>query len=619
MLRHSREAIEDLTGGVTTELFTTDILDKEKFWSEEIMKVNDEFLFGCATGTFDKWQGSDQASRIGARNDIVRMHAYSIQEAKEIKGERLCRLRNPWGEGEWKGAWSDGSEQWTPEWMELVGHKFGDDGMFWISFKDLLRRYQSFDRTRLFGPEWRITQQWTELDVPWSADYNDTKFSVTLTKRSPIVIVLSQLDDRYFQGLEGQYTFQLHFRLEKDGEHDYIVRSHGNYSMHRSVSTDLELDAGTYSVLMKITAQRWQGNSTPEDVIRNNVKSRQQKLIQVGLAYDLAHAKGDIRETEEEKAERQKRDEKKKAADKKKQRATKSESNRKRWEFGKREKAREKRHTQRREAYKRKKAEAEAQKAAEQPKGDAKSEGAAAEPDLNGTDAAANAKDKVEKQASAGATEDATGECITNPESFPTPPAEPQAKDAVTNGAAKQIQSEEAEAEGAQAEPAVDEPTEASQLSEANVNSIPQVTLNGDPVPVSIAPPASAAAPDSLAPNDDDDYQYDSDASYVSSIDSVLDFYPDKEAYAAAAAALAEEDGAKEEGEDELPLAEANDADAEFENDPWNAVCVVGLRVYSKDEGCCVQIVRPKEEVEDRLDLDDASKGVSGEVDGRKV
>jgi len=78
---------------VTTELFTTDILDKEKFWSEEIMKVNEEFLFSCATGTFDRWQDSDVASRNGARENIVRMHAYSIMEAKEIKGNRLLRVR----------------------------------------------------------------------------------------------------------------------------------------------------------------------------------------------------------------------------------------------------------------------------------------------------------------------------------------------------------------------------------------------------------------------------------------------------------------------------------------------------------------------------------------------
>lgn len=78
---------------MTTELFTTDILDKDKFWSEEIMKVNDEFLFSCATGTFDRWQDSDVASRIGARDNIIRMHAYSIMEAKEIKGHRLLRVR----------------------------------------------------------------------------------------------------------------------------------------------------------------------------------------------------------------------------------------------------------------------------------------------------------------------------------------------------------------------------------------------------------------------------------------------------------------------------------------------------------------------------------------------
>ena len=65
--------------------------------------------------------------------------------------------------------------------------------MFWMSYKDLLLRYQAFDRTRLFGPEWNITQQWTSVDVPWSAEFLDTKFSITLTKKSPIVIVLSQV------------------------------------------------------------------------------------------------------------------------------------------------------------------------------------------------------------------------------------------------------------------------------------------------------------------------------------------------------------------------------------------------------------------------------------------
>ena len=116
------EAIEDLTGGVTTELFATDILDKDQFWNDEIMKVNEDFLFSCATGTFDKWQDSDTASNAGARGGIVRLHAYSIMDAVEKKGQRLLKIRNPWGSDEWRGAWSDGSEQWVSTLLSFYPH-----------------------------------------------------------------------------------------------------------------------------------------------------------------------------------------------------------------------------------------------------------------------------------------------------------------------------------------------------------------------------------------------------------------------------------------------------------------------------------------------------------------
>jgi hypothetical protein len=77
------EGIEDLTGGVTTEVFATDILDKEKFWKEELMNVNKHFLFGCG----------QMGGIYGMRNGIQEKHAYSIMEAREIDGQRLLKLR----------------------------------------------------------------------------------------------------------------------------------------------------------------------------------------------------------------------------------------------------------------------------------------------------------------------------------------------------------------------------------------------------------------------------------------------------------------------------------------------------------------------------------------------
>lgn len=291
------EGIEDLTGGVTTEVFATDILDRDRFWHDELMKVNKEFLFGCG----------QMGGVYGQRRGIQERHAYSIMEAIEKDGVRLLKLRNPWGNTEWRGPWSDGSAEWTPEWMEKLDHRFGDDGIFWISYQDLLRNYQHFDRTRLFGDEWSVTQRWTSVNVPWSVNYLDTKFKVTLKREGPVVIVLSQLDDRYFRGLEGQYLFHLQFRIHKEGEDDYIVRSNGSYYMKRSVSTELTLEAGTYIVLPKITATRDPSYPTPEEVVRGTCRDRREKLLQIGLSYDLAHAKGGFRSIAKEKKEHSRR------------------------------------------------------------------------------------------------------------------------------------------------------------------------------------------------------------------------------------------------------------------------------------------------------------------------
>lgn len=50
-------------------------------------------------------------------------------------------------------------------------------------------------------------------------------------------------------------------------------------------------------------------------------------------------------------------------------------------------------------------------------------------------------------------------------------------------------------------------------------------------------------------------------------------------------------------------------------SDPWNAVCVVGLRVYSQDPQLCLQVVRPVADTGTKaaLDRDDPSASATNE------
>jgi len=311
-----REGIEDLTGGVASYIRSENVLDKDKLW-EELMQVNDKFLFGCGTR---KGRDSDSADDEG----FVRGHAYTVLAAHEIDAPkddgkkkrkkddeerrkkmitkdgkiRLLKLHNPWGNQEWNGPWSDGSKEWTAEVLNQLGHTFADDGTFFISYQDFLRFYPVIDRIRLFGDDWTINQQWVAVNVPWTVDYLDTSFKVTITKEGPVVLVLSQPDTRYFKGLTGRYKYSLHFRLYKDGEDTYLLRSMEQSGNMRSCNAEVELKPGTYELLLKITAERFDNKQTPDQILREYRDDRREKLLAIGKSFDLTHSKGKLRELE---------------------------------------------------------------------------------------------------------------------------------------------------------------------------------------------------------------------------------------------------------------------------------------------------------------------------------
>lgn len=64
--------------------------------------------------------GSTKASKeLLERLGLVGNHSYGLLDAREVQLEdgsieKLVKLRNPWGDFEWKGDWGDDSELWTP-------------------------------------------------------------------------------------------------------------------------------------------------------------------------------------------------------------------------------------------------------------------------------------------------------------------------------------------------------------------------------------------------------------------------------------------------------------------------------------------------------------------------
>jgi hypothetical protein len=75
----SGEAVEDLTGGVTTKILTDRILSKERLW-KELLQANKQFLFSASSpGSY----GDDSSARRG----LALSHAYSVIEAVDAEGE----------------------------------------------------------------------------------------------------------------------------------------------------------------------------------------------------------------------------------------------------------------------------------------------------------------------------------------------------------------------------------------------------------------------------------------------------------------------------------------------------------------------------------------------------
>ncbi|XP_078693465.1 calpain-5-like isoform X2 [Branchiostoma floridae x Branchiostoma belcheri] len=179
------DALVDFTGGVAEPIS----LDKGGYREDEEKK---EKLFKVMHKAAERGSLLTCSIRVTSRAEmeastemgLVKGHAYSVTAVKKVKvGESgmlsgllgnqekiyMIRMRNPWGQKEWRGPWSDDSPEWqqvSSSEKEKLGLVKEDDGEFWMSFDDWITHFSDAGICRLINTSLlSIHKTWVESRV----------------------------------------------------------------------------------------------------------------------------------------------------------------------------------------------------------------------------------------------------------------------------------------------------------------------------------------------------------------------------------------------------------------------------------------------------------------------
>ncbi|XP_039624077.1 calpain-12 [Polypterus senegalus] len=140
------EALEDFTGGIGETVLVSS-KSPEELWGAVNRSLSRGTLLSCFI----------QAANVGevgveTPEGLVKGHAYSITGTTTVHNNSDCtsllRVRNPWGFVEYKGPWSDNSDNWksiSKEEKERLKLQLTEDGEFWMCMKDFCQYFTTVE------------------------------------------------------------------------------------------------------------------------------------------------------------------------------------------------------------------------------------------------------------------------------------------------------------------------------------------------------------------------------------------------------------------------------------------------------------------------------------------
>ena len=177
-------------------------------------------------------------------------HAYTFLNVYTVNTgngtERVVKLRNPWGNGEYNGPWSDSSKKWTESTKKQCGYKDNvDDGIFYMSYDDFIKYYVNIGiaklehgyKTTYCKINKKLATKCQILRLTVNED-NDRSY-IQLYQKNPRIILK---DGTYHNTVLG-------FLILVDQGFKY-VNSIASNDMHIGIEADLK--KGTYFVLCDV-------------------------------------------------------------------------------------------------------------------------------------------------------------------------------------------------------------------------------------------------------------------------------------------------------------------------------------------------------------------------------